>query len=87
MLHGIGLSISDAEIFDEEYALHLIEWSERLDATWMSEHLSFSRVGTGHEVSVVLPGPVPYHQEALDLLDAARQVFGRSIEPFVPARE
>ena len=47
VLHGIGPSICSAEIFDEEYALHLIEWAERLDAPWMSEHLSFCALVPG----------------------------------------
>jgi uncharacterized protein (UPF0276 family) len=32
VLHGIGLSICSAEVFDEEYALNLIEWAERLNS-------------------------------------------------------
>ena len=68
VLHGIGLSICSAEMFDEEYALNLIEWANRVDAPWISEHLAFSRVGTGHEVNAALLASVPYDWEVLDLL-------------------
>lgn len=46
VLHGVGLSICSAEIFDEAYARNLIDWAKRLNSPWISEHLSFSRVGT-----------------------------------------
>ena len=68
VLHGIGLSICSAEIFDEAYALNLIDWAKRLDAPWLSEHLAFSRVGTGHEVNSAVLLPPPYDTEMLDLL-------------------
>ena len=68
VLHSIGLSICSAEIFDEEYARHLIAWTERMRSPWISEHLSFSRVGTGHELNAAIALPVPYDQEVLELL-------------------
>jgi uncharacterized protein (UPF0276 family) len=68
VLHGIGLSICSAEIFDEEYGRNLTEWAERLDSPWISDHLSFTRVGTGHEVNAAITVPVPYDREVLDLL-------------------
>ncbi len=84
VLHGIGLSICSASMFDDEYALNLIEWAERIDAPWMSEHLSFSRVGTGHEVNAALLVPVPYDEEVLDLLVPRVRFFAeRSNRPFL----
>lgn len=68
VLHSIGLSICSAEIFDKEYAQNLIAWADRLQSPWVSEHLSFSRVGTGHEVNSAIALPVPYDREVLDLL-------------------
>ncbi len=68
VLHGIGLSICSADLFDEPYARNLMDWAERLNSPWISEHLSFTRVGTGHEVNSAIPLPVPYDQEVLDLL-------------------
>ena len=68
VLHSIGLSICSADIFDEEYARNLIAWADRLQSPWISEHLSFSRIGTGHEVNAAVAVPIPYDQEVLDLL-------------------
>ena len=70
VLHGIGLSICTAGRFDEEYARRLMALADQLDCPWFSEHLSFTRVGTGHEgeVNSALPLPVPYDREVLDLL-------------------
>lgn len=68
VLHGVGLSICSAEIFDKEYAQNLIEWANRLGSPWISEHLSFSRIGLGHEVNSAVALPVPYDQEILELL-------------------
>jgi len=68
VLHGIGLSICSAEIFDETYAQNLIDWAERLDAPWISEHLSFSRVGTTHELNAAIMLPVPYDRDVLELV-------------------
>jgi len=68
VLHGIGLSICSAEFFDEGYATNLMQLAQRLHSPWISDHLSFTRVGTGHEVNAAIPLPVPYDQEVLDLL-------------------
>ncbi len=83
VLHGIGLSICSAEFFDEGYARNLADWADRLNSPWISDHLSFSRVGTGHEVNAAITLPVPYDLEVLDLLvprvrfftDASRRPF------------
>ena len=75
VLHSIGLSICSADIFDEEYARNLIEWAGRLRAPWISEHLSFSRIGTGHEVNAAVAVPVPYDREVLELLVPRVQFF------------
>ena len=68
VLHSIGLSICSAEIFDVEYAQNLVAWADRFQSPWVSEHLSFSRVGTGHESNAAIALPVPYDREVLDLL-------------------
>jgi uncharacterized protein (UPF0276 family) len=68
VLHGIGLSICSAEFFDQGYAQNLIGWAKRLDSPWISEHLSFSRIGTGHELNAAIMVPVPYDREVLDML-------------------
>ena len=68
VLHGIGLSICSAEIFDEEYVQNLVAWANRLRSPWVSEHLSFTRIGTGHETNAAIALPVPYDREVLDML-------------------
>ncbi len=68
VLHGIGLSICSASLFDEEYAEKLIETQRTLRSPWVSEHLSFSRISTGHEINAAVAVPVPYDVEVLELL-------------------
>ena len=68
VLHSIGLSICSADIFDEEYGRNLIAWADRLKSPWVSEHLSFSRIGTGHETNAAVAVAVPYDEEVLELL-------------------
>lgn len=72
VLHAIGLSICSADVFDEAYVLNLERWRRRWQASWVSEHLSFSRVGADHEVNAALALPVPLDDEVLDLV--ARRV-------------
>ena len=68
VLHGIGMSLCSAQIFDLEYIEHLAAWRRRLDCAWASEHLSFTRVGGGHEINASLALPVAYDVEMLELL-------------------
>lgn len=68
VLHSIGMSICSADVFDLAYIDNLAAWRARFDAAWVSEHLSFSRVGTGHEVNASMALPVPYDHEVLELL-------------------
>ena len=84
VLHGIGLSICSADFFDEPYARNLMDWAERLNSPWISDHLSFTRIGTGHEVNAAIPLPVPYDQEVLDLLIPRLRFFTeRKFCPFL----
>ena len=68
VLHGIGLSICSAGIFDTGYLVQLARWRKRYNSPWVSEHLSFSRIGAGHETNAGVALPVPYDREILDLL-------------------
>ncbi len=68
VMHCIGLSICSSDVFDEEYLSQLALWRVRHDCVWTSEHLSFSRSGSGHESNAAVALPVPYDQEMLDLL-------------------
>jgi uncharacterized protein (UPF0276 family) len=68
VLHGIGLSIGSAELFDIDYLGQLRRWKEQFDCRWISEHLSFSRIGAGHETNAAIALPIPYDREMLDML-------------------
>jgi uncharacterized protein (UPF0276 family) len=68
VLHGIGLSICSADLFDTGYLAQLARWRERYECPWVSEHLSFSRIGAGHETNAGVALPVPYDTEMLELL-------------------
>jgi uncharacterized protein len=80
VLHGIGLSICSAGVFDDEYLAQLARWRKRYACPWVSEHLSFSRIGAGHETNAGVALPVPYDRDILDLLypriQAARAILG-----------
>ncbi len=68
VMHCIGMSICSADIFDVEYLDQLAYWRARYDCAWASEHLSFSRSGTGHERNAAMALPSPYDRELLELL-------------------
>jgi len=67
-MHCIGMSICSADVFDKEYLSRLAQWRARHDCIWTSEHLSFSRSGSGHESNAAVALPIPYDQEMLDLV-------------------
>ena len=67
-LHGIGLSICSADFFDEEYLEQLVRTQRRWSSPWVSEHLSFSRLSTDHEINTAVAVAIPYDRELLDLL-------------------
>lgn len=68
VLHSIGMSLCSAQVFDLPYVDNLAAWCRRLECAWASEHLSFTRVGGGHEINASLALPVAYDEELLDLL-------------------
>lgn len=68
VLHGIGLSICSADLFDRGYLEQLARWRERLASPWVSEHLSFSRFGGEHDTGAALALASPYDSELLDLV-------------------
>lgn len=68
VLHGIGLSLCSASLFDRGYVEQLARWRQRLGSPWVSEHLSFSRIAAGHEANAALALASPYDQELLDLI-------------------
>jgi uncharacterized protein len=68
VMHAIGMSICSAEVFDQSYVKQLAQWRTRFNCAWVSDHLSFSRVGTGHERNAAMALPSPYDSELLELL-------------------
>lgn len=84
VMHCIGLSICSADVFDEEYLARLAEWRVRHDCAWASEHLSFSRSGSGHESNAAVALPVPYDRELLELLITRVQIAQEQLQcPFL----
>ncbi len=67
-LHGIGLSIGSADLFDTAYARQLAVAQQRFGSPWVSEHLSFSRFGSGHDRTAALAIALPYDEEVLDVV-------------------
>lgn len=67
-MHSIGMSLCSADVFDLPYVDQLAAWRRRFGCSWVSEHLSFTRVGSGHEVNASVALPVPYDDEVLELL-------------------
>lgn len=46
----------------------LAQWRDRFACLWASEHLSYSRSGSGHESNAAMALPSPYDRELLELL-------------------
>ena len=84
VIHSIGMSICSADLFDEEYVDYLADWRMQNDCLWASDHLSFSRGGSGHETNAAVALPVPYDLEMLELiLPRVRTVKDRLNCPFL----
>jgi uncharacterized protein (UPF0276 family) len=64
-VHGVGLSLGSAKGIDEVHLARLKELCDRLEPAMVSEHLAWS-VGDGIYLNDLLP--VPYDEEALDLV-------------------
>jgi uncharacterized protein (UPF0276 family) len=63
--HAINLSLGSADGLDRAYVRKLAALVRRLDPTWWSEHIAFTRAG-GIEIGHLTP--LPFTQEALDIL-------------------
>jgi uncharacterized protein len=64
-VHGVGLSVGSADGLDPVHLERLARLVERIDATLVSEHLSWSIAG-GAYLNHLLP--LPYTEEALDVV-------------------
>jgi uncharacterized protein (UPF0276 family) len=71
VVHGLGMSIGSAGMFDLEHLAQLSEWHDRYRFLWHSEHLSFARLpdekGGEHNAGLALP--VPYDADVLQMLN------------------
>jgi len=61
-IHGVGLSLGSTEALDERHLRRLKRLIDRLEPVFVSEHLSWSRVG-GVYLNHLLP--LPYTEETL----------------------
>ena len=62
-MHGVSMSLGSPEGLDPEYLAELKALARRLDPLWVSDHLSWTRVG-GLATHDLLP--LPYTVEALE---------------------
>ena len=86
IVHGLGMSIGSAGLFDLEHVEQLRHWHQRYDFQWHSEHLSFARIpgedGGEHNAGLALP--VPYDAEVLEMIgERVQLVRSRIPVPFL----
>jgi uncharacterized protein len=79
-LHGVGLSLGSADGLDDDHLHQLADAVARYEPQWVSEHLSWNRVGNTSVPDLL---PMPYSQEALDIvcrnIDSVQTVLHRHI--------
>lgn len=70
IVHGLGLSIGSASGWNGDYLTMLDQYAQQQPFAWHSEHLGFTLVKNrdGSEDHAGLLLPVPFTQEAVDLL-------------------
>lgn len=79
-LHGVGLSLGSSSGVDEQHLSRLKKLIQNIDPFLVSEHLSWSRVG-----SLYLPDllPIPYTKESLEIIarniEQVQDYLGREI--------
>ena len=86
VVHGLGMSIGSAELFDLEHVNQLLDWHDRYHFCWHSEHLSFARIpasdGGEHNAGIALP--VPYDTSVLKMIGSRVEYVRRAIPvPFL----
>jgi uncharacterized protein (UPF0276 family) len=63
VMHGVSLSIGSTDPLDMDYLDRLRRLADRVEASWVSDHLCWTGVG-GHNAHDLLP--MPYSEEALE---------------------
>lgn len=72
VFHGVGLSLGSADPLDRDYLHRLTELVRMVRPAWVSDHLSFSRVGARHLHDLL---PLPRNAETVaHLAERIRQV-------------
>lgn len=79
-LHGVGLSLGSSDRLHREHLVKLKALAARVEPALVSEHLCWGAIGPRHLNDLL---PLPYTEEALDLMvahvQAAQEFLGRRI--------
>jgi len=79
-LHGVSMSIGSADGLKRDYLLRLKALVEEIAPLFVSDHLSWSRIGAFNSHDLL---PLPYTEEALAIvcnnIDLAQNVLGRAM--------
>jgi len=80
VLHGVSMSIGSADGLKREYLKRLKALVEEVQPLFVSDHLSWSRIGQFNSHDLL---PLPYTEEALDIvcrnIDQAQEALGRTM--------
>ena len=66
-MHGVSMSIGSADGIRSDYLARLKALADRIQPLWVSDHLSWSRVGEVNSHDLL---PLPFTEEALDTVCA-----------------
>jgi uncharacterized protein (UPF0276 family) len=79
-LHGVSMSVGSADGLRHDYLLRLKALVDEIEPLFVSDHLSWSRIGGFNSHDLL---PVPYTDEALEVvcnnIDMAQNTLGRTM--------
>jgi uncharacterized protein (UPF0276 family) len=79
-LHGVSMSVGSADGLRRDYLLRLKALVDEIEPLFVSDHLSWSRIGAFNSHDLL---PVPYTEEALEVvcnnIDMAQNTLGRTM--------
>lgn len=79
-LHGVSMSVGSADGVDPDYLLRLRALVDAIDPLFVSDHLSWSRIGGFNSHDLL---PLPYTEDALNIvcanIDRAQDALGRTM--------
>lgn len=80
VMHGVSMSIGSADGIDRDYLERLRNLADRIDPSWVSDHLCWTRTSAHNSHDLL---PLPLTRDALgvvcDNIDLAQHVLGRSM--------